>query len=272
MNELKDEIHKKSVIGLIPAAGMGTRISPLPCSKEIFPIGIWKKTGAYKDRPKAVCNYLLEKMHSAEIRKIFVILRNGKWDIPGYLLNGERFGLHIAYVVVAHTDSVAYSLDQAYHFVKDDLIALGFPDVLFREENAYEKLLDFQGANNVDVALGLFPADNPQKIDMVNVDDHGRITEIVTKPQNTHLNFSWGIAVWTPVFTKYLHDYLSKKNRFDHGKSELYMGDVIQQAIKEGLRVEGTIISNEPLLDIGTPEDLMRAEKYLEINTSDTYK
>ena len=28
-----------SVVGLVPAAGRAKRIAPLPCSKEIFPVG-----------------------------------------------------------------------------------------------------------------------------------------------------------------------------------------------------------------------------------------
>jgi glucose-1-phosphate thymidylyltransferase len=39
------------------------------------------------------------------------------------------------------------------------------------------------------------------------------------------------------------------------------MGDVIQAAIGEGLRVEAVHVSDEPFLDIGTPDDLIRAVK-----------
>jgi len=46
-------------------------------------------------------------------------------------------------------------------------------------------------------------------------------------------------------------------------QQELYMGDIIQAAITEGLRVEGLQVSSKPLLDIGTGDDLLRAVKYL---------
>jgi hypothetical protein len=36
---------------------------------------------------------------------------------------------------------------------------------------------------------------------------------------------------------------------------------VIQEAISAGLEVEGIPVSDEPYLDIGTPEDLMRVIK-----------
>ena len=36
---------------------------------------------------------------------------------------------------------------------------------------------------------------------------------------------------------------------------------VLQAAIREGMRVDGVVVSDEPYLDIGTPEGLARALK-----------
>ena len=35
------EVQKKTkgLVGIIPAAGKGTRLSPFPCPKELFPVG-----------------------------------------------------------------------------------------------------------------------------------------------------------------------------------------------------------------------------------------
>jgi hypothetical protein len=33
-------MRKDEVIGLIPCAGRASRISPLPCSKEVLPVGL----------------------------------------------------------------------------------------------------------------------------------------------------------------------------------------------------------------------------------------
>lgn len=72
----------QSAIGLIPAAGQGSRIAPLPGSKKLYPIGQVATDGSL--RPK-VCHYLLESMRLAGIGKTYVLLRSGKWDIPAYL-------------------------------------------------------------------------------------------------------------------------------------------------------------------------------------------
>ena len=88
------------IIGLLPAAGQGTRISPLPMSKELFPIGFRPVPGKVGLRPKLVCHYLLEKMQRAGADQAFFILRPDKWDIPNFLGDGAELGMHLGYVTV----------------------------------------------------------------------------------------------------------------------------------------------------------------------------
>ena len=68
---------EKEVIGLIPAAGLATRLAPLPCSKELYPVGFWSEYSGQQVHPKAVWQYLLEKMRLAGISKAYFILRQG---------------------------------------------------------------------------------------------------------------------------------------------------------------------------------------------------
>ena len=62
---------------------------PLPCSKELFPLGFQLMEGSSQPRPKAVGHYLLEKFQLAGIAKTYIILRKGKWDIPAYFGHGN---------------------------------------------------------------------------------------------------------------------------------------------------------------------------------------
>jgi len=61
---------KRKIIGLLPAGGHATRISPLPLSKELYPIGFDYFGNQCDLRPKVVCHYLLEKMQLAGIDQI----------------------------------------------------------------------------------------------------------------------------------------------------------------------------------------------------------
>src|SRR6266852_4220551 len=158
------EVHRE-VVGLLPAGGQATRIAPLPCSKELYPIGFRHVDGGRSVRPKVVCHYLLEKMRLAGISKTYIVLREGKWDIPAYLGDGTMLDMHLAYLLIRQSPGVLYTLDQAYPFVQDALVAFGFPDIIFRSDDAFLRLLARQTATKADLVLGLFPAGQPQKWD-----------------------------------------------------------------------------------------------------------
>jgi glucose-1-phosphate thymidylyltransferase len=70
----------QEVIGVLPAGGKALRIAPLPCSKELFPVGFHAEGTELGLRPKVVGHFLLENMRLANIKKAYFILREGKWD------------------------------------------------------------------------------------------------------------------------------------------------------------------------------------------------
>jgi glucose-1-phosphate thymidylyltransferase len=253
-----------NVVGLVPAAGQATRIAPLPCSKELYPLGFRPVDEGRSLRPKVACHYLFEKMRLAGVAKAYIVLGEGKWDIPAYLGDGTILNMHLAYLIIRSSSGVPYTLDQAYPFVQDALVAFGFPDIIFQCEEAFVKLLTRQISSKPDVVLGVFPTSQPHKWDMVELDDHGRIRSIEIKPQQTLLRYSWSIAVWTPVFSRFMHEYLAsiridnKHDNLSQGR-ELIVGDVIKAAIDHDLRVEGVTFPNDTCLDIGTPDDLLHA-------------
>jgi glucose-1-phosphate thymidylyltransferase len=249
---------KSNIVGLIPAAGQGARISPLPCSKELYPVGFRIDSKGNTIGPKVVCHYLLEKMHLAGITRVYIILRKGKWDIPSYLGDGLIVNLHIAYLMMRLPFGVPYTIDQAYPFLQDSKVVFGFPDLLFEPDNAFLQLLEKQAQTGDEVVLGLFLSDRPDKSDMVDVGNDGYVRQILIKPGKTHLQCTWGIAVWTPVFTQFIHDYLRTFQRAAEVHSELHLSTVIQAAIHADLRIRALQVSDKPLLDIGTAEDMRR--------------
>jgi len=55
-----------------------------------------------------------------------------------------------------------------------------------------------------------------------------------------------------------MHGFLALHQKTAAGKAELFIGNVVQAAIKNGLRVHGVKVSEQPFLDIGTWDDLGR--------------
>ena len=85
---MSNDTEFREMVALIPAAGQATRLAPLPCSKEVYPVGS-RAVNGHGIRPKAVCEYLLEKMQVAGITKGYIIVREGKWDILAILATAD---------------------------------------------------------------------------------------------------------------------------------------------------------------------------------------
>ena len=105
-----DSSSIKEIVGLLPAGGLASRISPIPCSKEIFPIGFHLPESRIGLRPKAAAHYLIEKMQLAGAQKAYFILRDGKWDIPAYFGDGGMVGLPLGYLMMGLPYGVPFTL------------------------------------------------------------------------------------------------------------------------------------------------------------------
>jgi glucose-1-phosphate thymidylyltransferase len=164
--------------------------------------------------------------------------------------------MHISYLVLSLPFGVPFTLDEAYPFVRESVVAFGFPDMLFRPDDAFVQLRSKQRSSKARILLGLFPAKDPEKVDMVDIEQNGRVLRIIVKPAATNLRYTWGIALWTPAFTEFMHDFVNVRRLSAANQPETNVGNVIQAAIEAGLEVEAIPVSREPYLDIGTPEGL----------------
>lgn len=259
----------EDVVGIIPAAGRSRRLGHLPCSKELFPIGFAVRHPTQAATPKVVSQYLLEQFRKAGVSRTYIVIRDGKWDIPQYFGDGHDVGMNLAYVVIPGSSGPPDTIDRAYPFVKDKIVAFGFPDIIFRPTDVFAMLLSKLGRHSVDVVLGLFPAQDSKAMDMIDIDASGRVRALELKPRKTRLQYAWLCAVWTPVFTEFLHQFLQTlrrrprarlvgNRRIDPG-GDIPVGAVLRAAVRAKLHIEGVIFPTGTYIDIGTPDDLTKA-------------
>lgn len=239
-------------------------------SKELYPVG-FALTRGNAPRPKLAAEYLFERMAVAGIRKAYVILRPGKWDIPAYFGDGSSVAMRLAYLTVHVPYGVPFTLHQAFPFAADSTVALGFPDILFWPENAYDVVLQRLVQSSADVVLGLFPTEEPSQVGLVDFDSRGRVQGIHEKSEITHLRYMWAIAVWRPTFSRFLRDFVERElERFAGDNAtgmpgttahptEYPIGDVIHAAAQAGLIVEAETFDQGRYIDIGTPRNLIKA-------------
>ncbi len=263
---MRGENWPKEVVAVLPAAGRSLRLAPLPCSKEILPVGLQTIADIRAPRLRVVSHDLLVSLQKAGIRKGFIVIRRGKWDVPAYWGNGEMIGMNLAYVVIEGSSGPPDTIDRAYPFVKDKIVAFGFPDIILRPKDVFVKLLSRLNRSGGDVVLALFPAHDAKAMDMIDIDATLRVRAIQLKPRKTRLRYAWLCAVWTPVFTEFLHQFLVRVqkgektgvvgNRRIDAQGDLPVGAVLREAVKAKFKVEGVVFPTGWYIDIGTPKAL----------------
>ena len=251
-------------VGLIPASGLAKRLGDIPCSKEIYP---FKRAG--EGQLKVLSEGLLNCYKHSGISKVFFIVRKGKWDILEYYGSGENHNMDIAYLIMNQPFGVPFTLNQAYPFVKDKIVALGFPDMIIEPRDCFDQLKTKMKEDKTNLSLGLYRISSPEKWDMVELDDQRNVKNIFIKRKGLNLSYGWSLAVWGPEFTKYMHRIVAQlildgfDGEFkakDGVLREIYLGDICQSYIDEGNAVSSVIFEKGKCIDLGTVEDL---EKYL---------
>jgi glucose-1-phosphate thymidylyltransferase len=247
------------IVGLVPAAGIASRLGKLPYSKEIMPLP------GMKDKASVLSENLVRYFRLAGIHNLYFIVRKGKWDIPEYYGDGSSFGVNIGYLMMNLPFGTPFTLIQAFPFIRDKIVALGFPDILFEPEDAFATLKTRFLETDSDIILGIVPSEHYLRSDMIELDEQGKIRDIVIKQNMPDLKLSWFVALWRPSFSLFMKDQLNlvlsrdKEGRIampDGTFRELYVGDIIREAIASGMKTDYLLFGDGYYRDMGTWEEL----------------
>ncbi len=243
------------MIGIIPAAGAGERIQPLGCSKELLPVGSRMVSGV--ERPKAVSEYLVERMIAAGATQICMVISAEKTDIVRYYAERD-YAAEIFYVVQQQPQGLCDALFRAEPFARQhDQVLIGLPDTIWFPENAYMPALAPSGAQ---CNLVLFPVDDASVFDAVICDEFGYVQEVQVKKKAPGSNWIWGaVTVQGEAFHR-LKLLWESRHRADK-----YLGELLNASIAAGNPVQGRF-SGESYIDVGTLEGYRNAQDYLRAN------
>jgi dTDP-glucose pyrophosphorylase len=224
--------------GIIPAAGNGTRIQPLAFSKELLPVGHRDDAGI--ERPKAVSEYLVERLLIAGARKICVVISPGKHDILEYY--GASVGAaEFAYVVQPNAAGLCDAIFRARAVVhRDEPVRVGLPDTVWFPRDALSRLPADR------LAFLLFPSDQPQFFDAVVMTEDGRIREIEVKKAATRSKWIWGAFGMPGHLFHALADFWEARGRQDE-----YIGTLVNAWLANGGEACG-VCAGSRYVDVGT--------------------
>jgi glucose-1-phosphate thymidylyltransferase len=240
------------MIGVIPAAGAGQRIQPLGCSKELLPVGSRVVDGV--ERPKAVSEYLVERMIAAGAAQICMVISAEKTDIVKYYAE-RNFAAEIFYVVQQKPQGLCDALFRAAPFARPhDRVLIGLPDTIWFPESAYLPALNFEGT---DVNLVLFPVREPSCFDAVLCDELGYVQQVQVKKPQPESHWIWGAVTTTGECFYRLKLLWESRHREDE-----YFGDLLNAFLAAGHVVRGHFCG-EIYMDVGTLEGYRDAQNFL---------
>ncbi|HLH40526.1 MAG TPA: sugar phosphate nucleotidyltransferase [Bryobacteraceae bacterium] len=234
--------------GIIPAAGKGSRIQPLAFSKELLPVGS-RIDRAGQEHPRAVSEYLIERMLLAGVDKFCFVISAGKSDILEYYggrIESEAGSADVCYVVQSQPAGLCDALFHAHPLIApDDSLIVGLPDTIWFPAGALARL------PGDTLSFLLFPVRHPELFDAVLADDAGpreaaAVRAIQVKQPGAATCWIWGAFSLPGRVFHELHALWRQHNPRDE-----YLGTLVNSWLARGGRATA-VRAGEIYVDVGT--------------------
>jgi dTDP-glucose pyrophosphorylase len=224
--------------GIVPAAGQGSRMQPLAFSKELLPVGS-RRDGEH-ERPRAVSEYLVERLILGGADKICFVISPGKSDILGYY-GGEVFSAHVVYAVQLHPAGLCDAIFRALPLIAPaEEVLVGLPDTIWFPQDALAALPPDR------LSFLLFPVERPDLFDSVLLDENDHVREIQVKRQGAESPWIWGAFKMTGAILRELHTLWKER-----GSTDEYVGTLVNAWIQGGGVATG-VRAGRSYVDVGT--------------------
>jgi glucose-1-phosphate thymidylyltransferase len=221
--------------GVIPAAGNGTRIQPLAFSKELLPVG--DRGG---ERPKAISEYLVDRLVAGGADKICFVISPAKADIIQYYGGGIE-NTDVAFVVQPKAAGLCDALFRARMLIHpDESVLVGLPDTIWFPTDA---LLHLPADR---LAFLTFPVSRPELFDAVVTDEAGRVQEIQVKAAQARSSWIWGAFRMPGTVFHELYRFWEQRGRRDE-----YVGTLVNAWLRQGGEALA-VRAGERYVDVGT--------------------
>jgi len=252
-------IMKDEIVGLIPAAGSGTRLYPFSRAvpKEMYPI-----------LGKAVIEHCVENLHAGGIRKIFMVVGYQKGALMDYIGDGTFFGVSTAYIYQMKRRGLGHAIYQAKDWI-DTTFAVMLGDSFIEPKNEIKELIKVHRKHKPVATLLLFEVEDPKGYGLAKFRTiergSGEIEKVREKPSpeeagEFRINGGYYAMCGGYVFEPKIFEYLKRTK--PGAKGEIQITDAISLAIKNGEKVYGVVLRGK-YIDIGKWRTILHTEKEL---------
>jgi NDP-sugar pyrophosphorylase family protein len=131
-------------------------------------------------------DYVVERLRAADCRELRVVTRPDKADV---IEHAQELG---AEVVLGEPPTLAASVVLGLRgLAAPEVVLVGFPDTLWEPIDGYVQLLEHLG-EGADAVLGVFESDEPERSDVVVLDEQGSVRRVHVKEIDPPGNLVWG--------------------------------------------------------------------------------
>lgn len=233
------------MIGVVPAAGEGTRLRPLTADR---PKGMVEVAG------QPLLSHVFETLRASGVEELVVVVGYRAGAIVEHF--GDTFeGLPITYVHQRDQRGLGHAVLQAEPHVDGPFVVLNGDNVVAGDLRG---AIAAQAGDGVGAVLGVERADREtaRETGVVTVEG-GQVTDIVEKPAEPPSRL---VTTGCYVLPEAIFDALGLLQPSDRGEYELT--DAVGVVLRAGMTVEAVDLDSERV-NVNTPADVERAAEIL---------
>jgi dTDP-glucose pyrophosphorylase len=198
---MSDGKMKRIKIGVIPAAGKGSRITDLPLTnilpKPMLPV-----------LNKPILEYVIDNMRIVGIEIVYIIVGHKKEIIKDYFKAGENFGIKIKYIEQEKPRGIAHAISLTEPFINKPFMVILGDDLTITE--SLQNLIDDFWDRNALLVEGVVNEEDKEILKQTNyivLGNSGNILEMVEKPKYPKTQIR-GTGIY--IFDYKVFDYIKK--------------------------------------------------------------
>jgi len=253
-------MKKVKFVGLIPAAGSGTRLYPFSRAvpKEMYPI-----------LGKSVIEHSIDNLREGGIKDIFVIVGNQKGALMDYIGDGSFFGVKVAYIFQTQRKGLGHAILQGRNWIKEPFVTL-LGDSFIEPKKEILRIIKLHEEKRPIATVLLFKVKDPMGYGVVKLrkikDNYGIVEKMIEKPspeeaEEYMTNGEYYALCGLYIFEPRIFEFIEKTPPGTGG--EIWIADSIDLAVKSGEKVYGMLLVEGKYLDVGKWRTVFEVKKYM---------